>query len=307
MDLETMQWDPELCALLGVPIAMLPEIRSSSEVYFEAQCPSCVRGVKVSGVLGDQQSALVGQAGFHPGMAKNTYGTGLFMLLNTGEKQVKTANLITTVAYQFGPNSKPVYALEGSVAIGGALVQWLRDNLGIISNAAQCEQLASEVADNAGVYIVPAFSGLFAPYWRSDARGVISGLTRYADKRHICRAALEATAFQCRDVFQAMSLCSGVHLRELRVDGGMVVNNLLMQFQADVLECDVTRPRVTETTALGAIYAAGLAVGVWNSIQEVERDWPGTECKFNAGMDPKLLSAKLEGWKLAVEKSMNSV
>ncbi|KAH9249629.1 glycerol kinase [Batrachochytrium salamandrivorans] len=309
MDLATLGWDQQLCDLVGVPMAMLPTIQSSSQVYFEAKYPQCVRGVKVSGVLGDQQSALVGQCGFHPGMAKNTYGTGLFMLLNTGEELVRSDKLITTVAYQFGPKAKPVYALEGSVAIGGALVQWLRDNLGVISNTSEVEILAKQVDDTAGVCIVPAFSGLFAPHWRSDARGTITGLTRFADRRHICRAALEATALQTRDVFEAMSSTSGegVALTELRVDGGMVCNNLLMQIQADLLDCQVTRPVVTETTALGAVYAAGLAVGVWKDVEEIEGDWPGTECQFNPGMSQAKRLATFARWNKAVAKSMDSV
>ena len=305
MNLKTLQWDPELCEWLGIPIKMLPRVASSSEVYFSAEAPGCIKGCKIAGVLGDQQSALVGQGAFQRGMAKNTYGTGLFMLMNTGETPVVSkSGLVTTVAYQMGPGRPAVYALEGSVAIGGALVQWLRDNLGIISSSSEVDKLARGVDDNGGVYIVPAFSGLYAPYWRKDARGVIAGLTRFADKRHFARAALESTAYQTHDVFDAMIKDSGVALKELRVDGGMVVNELLMQFQADILDVQVARPKVTETTALGAAYAAGLAVGVWASLDEVAAEWPGVECVFKPHMEVEKRSKLLASWKKAIEKSL---
>ncbi|MGH3355676.1 MAG: glycerol kinase GlpK, partial [Nocardioidaceae bacterium] len=258
MDLETLAWDEEIAGEMGVPLAMLPDIRSSSEVYGECQ-PGILRGVPVAGILGDQQAATFGQVCYEVGTAKNTYGTGNFMLLNTGEEKVKSENgLLTTVCYKIG-DQKPVYALEGAIAITGALVQWLRDNLGMISNAPEIEQLAAGVEDNGGAYFVPAFSGLFAPYWRSDARGALVGLTRFVNKGHIARAVLEATAYQTREVLDAMNADSGVALKELKVDGGMVGNELLMQFQADVLDVAVVRPKVAETTALGSAYAAGLA------------------------------------------------
>jgi glycerol kinase len=274
MDLRTLDWDEGLCAAMGVPVGMLPRIASSSEILGHTRPDGPLAGsVKVAGDLGDQQAATVGQVCFEPGEAKNTYGTGCFMLLNTGEEIVQSDHgLLTTVAYRFGEEA-PVYALEGSIAITGALVQWLRDNLALIDTSPEIEHLANTVDDNGGVYFVPAFSGLFAPYWRSDARGAILGLTRYANRGHIARAALEATAYQTREVLDAMNADSGVELKSLRVDGGMVGNDLLMQFQADVLGVPVTRPMVPETTALGAAYAAGYAVDFWADKQAMRRNW----------------------------------
>ena len=274
MDLQTLDWDPEICDLMGIPREMLPEICSSSEVYGHTLVDGPFQGsIPVAGDLGDQQAATVGQTCFEPGEAKNTYGTGCFMILNTGEEIVQsTQGLLTTLCYQFG-KEKPVYALEGSIAITGALVQWLRDNLKMIDSAPEIENLAQTVEDNGGVYFVPAFSGLFAPYWRSDARGVIAGLTRYVNRGHIARAVLEATAFQTREVLDAMNADSGVPLKALKVDGGMVHNDLLMAFQADVLGVPVIRPEVAETTALGAAYAAGYAVGFWKSKGEMKQNW----------------------------------
>ncbi|MBI1854469.1 MAG: glycerol kinase GlpK, partial [Chloroflexi bacterium] len=267
MNLNTLDWDDEILKLLDIPRAILPEIKASSEIYGSAK--GALNGAQIAGDLGDQQAALFGQTCYSAGEAKNTYGTGCFMLLNTGEKPVPSkSGLLTTLAYKIG-NQKAVYALEGSIAITGALVQWLRDNLGLIRQSSDIEALAQTVEDNGGVYFVPAFSGLFAPYWRSEARGVIVGLTRYVNKGHIARAALEATAFQTREVLDAMEKDSGVKLSALKVDGGMVFNELLMQFQADVLNVPVIRPKVAETTALGAAYAAGLAVGFWRDYNEL--------------------------------------
>jgi glycerol kinase len=271
MNLATLEWDEEILRLFGIPRACLPEILSSSEVYGEAG--GTLAGVPIAGILGDQQAALVGQACFQPGEAKNTYGTGCFMLMNTGETPYpSTYGLLTTVGYRFG-TGRTVYALEGSIAIAGALVQWLRDNLGIIGSSAEVETLARSVPDNGGVTIVPAFSGLYAPHWNAGARGLIGGLTRFATKGHIARAALEATAFQTREVLDAMTKDTGIAVKELRTDGGMVVNELLMQFQADILDVPVVRPKVIETTALGAAYAAGLATGVWHGTDELVRNW----------------------------------
>jgi len=273
MDLRTLAWDPDIAAEMGVPLAMLPEIRSSSEVYGHGRQGGLLPGVPIAGVLGDQQAATFGQACFSPGDAKNTYGTGNFMLLNTGTSPVRsTHGLLTTPAYRLG-DAPAVYALEGSIAVTGSLVQWLRDNLGIISSADEVEALATSVEDNGGAHFVPAFSGLFAPHWRADARGALVGLTRYVTKAHIARAALEATAFQTREVLDAMNADSGVALTQLKVDGGMVGNETLMQFQADVLGVPVVRPKVAETTALGAAYAAGIAVGFWSGPQEVAANW----------------------------------
>jgi glycerol kinase len=274
MNLNTLEWDPEICGLMGVPRAMLPKICSSSEIYGQTLDSGPFKGaVRVAGDLGDQQAATVGQTCFEPGEAKNTYGTGCFMLLNTGEEIIQSKHgLLTTLCYQFG-EEKPVYALEGSIAITGALVQWLRDNLRMIDSAPEIEELANTVDDNGGIYFVPAFSGLFAPYWRTDARGAIVGLTRFVNRGHIARAVLEATAFQTREVLDAMNADSGVALKALKVDGGMVQNNLLMQFQADVLDVPVIRPKVAETTALGAAYAAGYAVGFWASKEEMKNNW----------------------------------
>nr|WP_308103803.1 glycerol kinase GlpK [Actinocorallia sp. API 0066] len=271
MDLKTLDWDPSTLEAFGIPPEVLPEIRSSSEVYGTAR--GVLEGVPVASALGDQQAALFGQCCFQPGDAKNTYGTGSFLLLNTGEEPVRSRHgLLTTVGYRIG-DTPAVYALEGSVAITGALVQWLRDNLGVISSAAEIEELAATVPDNGGCYFVPAFSGLFAPYWRADARGAIVGLTRYVHKGHLARAVLEATAWQTREIVDAMDADSGYTITELKTDGGMVVNDLLMQIQADVLGVPVVRPGVNETTALGAAYAAGLAVGVWTGQHELVAHW----------------------------------
>ena len=288
-----------------MPRALLPRIAPSSATYAAATVP-VLQGVPIAGILGDQQAALVGQACFEPGEAKNTYGTGCFMLMNTGAEPVpSTAGLVTTVAYQLG-DEPPCYALEGSIAIAGALVQWLRDNLGLIAKSSEVEALARTVADNGDVYIVPAFSGLFAPYWRETARGVIAGLTRYANRGHIARAALEAVAYQTRGVLEAMEKDSGIAIKELRVDGGMVVNELLMQFQADQLGVPVVRPKVTETTALGAAYAAGLAVGYWSTRDELVRNW-GIAQRWQpeaAGAERAKLYA---AWQKAVRRSFDWV
>ncbi|AXH94912.1 glycerol kinase [Ornithinimicrobium avium] len=301
MDLRTLSWSEEVAGAIGVPMSMLPQIRSSSEVYGE----SSKLGVPIAGVLGDQQAATFGQACFERGMSKNTYGTGNFLLLNTGGEIVASDHgLLTTVCYQLGEQD-PVYALEGSIAVTGSLVQWLRDNLGIIDDAAQVEELASRVEDNGGCYVVPAFSGLFAPYWRDDARGAIVGLTRYVTKEHLARAALEATAYQTREVAEAMEADSGVELAELRVDGGMVANDTLMQFQADMLGVDVVRPEVAETTALGAAYAAGIAVGFWSQ-QDVVDNW--REGRRWSPQMPEHERARLfRQWKKAVTRTFDWV
>jgi glycerol kinase len=305
MDLQTLDWDDELLAAIGVPRAMLPEIRSSSQVYGEAAIES-VRGVPVAGDLGDQQAALFGQTCFAVGEAKNTYGTGNFLLLNTGTEAVQsTHGLITTAAYRIG-DAPCVYALEGSIAITGALVQWLRDNLKMIEAAPEVEELAMTVENNGGVYFVPAFSGLFAPYWRSDARGVIAGLTRFVTAGHIARATLEATAYQSREVVEAMNADSGVDLESLKVDGGMVQNELLMQFQADLLDVDVIRPAVAETTALGAAYAAGLAVGFWAEQEDLRENWVEDK-RWTPSMDPEQREREYRHWKKAVTKSFDWV
>jgi len=275
MDLNTLDWDEGMLEAFDIPRSVLPAIASSSEVYAEAD--GVLAGVKVAGILGDQQAALVGQACFSPGEVKNTYGTGCFMLMHTGGEICRSkAGLITTVAYRFG-KAPPCYALEGSIAIAGALIQWLRDNLGLIRTAPEVETLAKTVEDNGDVYIVPAFSGLYAPYWRDDARGIVAGLTRYARAGHFARAALEAVAYQTCDVAHAMEADSGIRPSELKADGGMVANQLLMQFQADMLGAPVVRPEVAETTALGAAYAAGLAVGVWSGIEELAANWAATQ------------------------------
>jgi glycerol kinase len=302
MDLKKLAWDQDILHTLGIPISMLPEIRSSSEVYGNAR--GGLGGVPVSGDLGDQQAALFGQTCYAPGEAKNTYGTGCFMLMNTGETPVFSKNgLLTTLGYQLG--SKPaVYALEGSIAITGALVQWLRDNLGLIERSADVETLAASVEDNGGIYFVPAFSGLFAPYWRSDARGAIVGMTRYVNKGHIARSVLEATAFQTREVLDAMEKDSGVRLTALKVDGGMVFNELLMQFQADILNVPVIRPKVAETTALGAAYAAGLAVGFWNDFDELRLNW-GQDKQWKPGMPGEQRDLLYAGWKKAVTRTFD--
>lgn len=300
MNLETLDWDDDILRLLGIPRQMLPMIRSSSEVYASAH--GVLNGVPVASVLGDQQAALFGQTCFAPGEAKNTYGTGCFMLMNTGQRMVPSgAGLLTTVAYKLG-RERPVYALEGSIAVAGALVQWLRDNLGLIAQAADIETLARTVEDNDGVFFVPAFAGLFAPYWKSDARGVIVGLTGYANKGHIARAALEATAFQTREVIEAMNADSGIPLTALKVDGGMVRNELLMQFQADMLGVPVIRPTLTETTALGAAYAAGLAVGFWSGFDELRANW-GQDKVWTPTMPAPVREKYYHNWKRAVTRT----
>ncbi len=304
MNLETLDWDEEILDIMGVPRAMLPEIRPSSQVYGEAV--GALAGVPVAGDLGDQQAALFGQACYAPGEAKNTYGTGCFMLLNTGTKPVQSQNgLLTTLGYKIG-DQPAVYALEGSIAITGALVQWLRDNLGLIRTSAEVEDLAKTVEDNGGIYFVPAFSGLFAPYWRSDARGVIVGLTRYVNKGHIARAVLEATAYQTREVLEAMNADSGVPLTALKVDGGMVFNETLMQFQADILGVPVIRPKVAETTSLGAAYAAGLAVGFWDNFDELRANW-GVDRQWQPAMPAEKRAALYQGWKKAVTRTFDWV
>ncbi|WP_305092254.1 glycerol kinase GlpK [Prescottella sp. R16] len=306
MNIETLEWDPDICAAMGIPMSMLPEIRSSSEVYGELALPGISAGIPVAGILGDQQAATFGQACLSAGEAKNTYGTGNFLLLNTGTTPVHSEHgLLTTVCYRLG--EKPaVYALEGSVAVTGSLVQWLRDNLGIIRSAKDIEPLANTVDDNGGAYIVPAFSGLFAPRWRPDARGVIAGLTRFVNKGHLARAALEATAYQTREVIEAMRADSGVELSALKVDGGMVVNDTLMQFQSDILDVPVTRPVVNETTALGAAYAAGLAVGFWESEDDIRANWAEDKTwRPRMGADER---ARLyAGWNKAVERTYDWV
>jgi glycerol kinase len=303
MDLDTLQWVPELAADVGVPLDMLPEIRSSSEVYGTVQ-DGPLAGVPIAGILGDQQAATFGQACLAPGEAKNTYGTGNFLLLNTGAEKVVSSNgLITTVCYMLG-DAAPVYALEGSIAVTGSLVQWLRDNLGLIREAGDIEPLARTVDDSGGAYFVPAFSGLFAPYWRPDARGAIVGLTRYVNRGHLARAVLEATAFQTREVVDAMHADSGVALTSLKVDGGMVVNELLMQFQADVLNVPVVRPVVAETTALGAAYAAGLAIGFWSSPDEIRANWTADRT-WQPTMDATVRDARYSEWKKAVTRTFD--
>jgi glycerol kinase len=302
MDLQTLEWSPQVLAALGIPAALLPRIASSSEVYGRAIEP--LAGVPVAGDLGDQQAALFGQTCFAAGEAKNTYGTGCFMLVNTGPTAVPSASgLLTTLAYQLSGQS-PVYALEGSIAVAGALVRWLRDNLGLIARSDEIEPLARTVADNGGVYIVPAFSGLFAPYWRSEARGVIVGLTAFVNRGHIARAALEATAWQTREVLDAMNHDSGVDLRALKVDGGMVRDELLMQFQADVLGVPVVRPEVIETTALGAAYAAGLAVGVWQDLDDLRANWRADR-QWTPELDPAGRAAAYHWWQKAVGRTFD--
>ncbi len=308
MDLHTLDWDEEICQILGIPGSMLPTIRPSSATRpygFTREDGPFGESVPVTGDLGDQQAALVGQTCFSPGEAKNTYGTGCFLLLNTGTEIIPSAQgLLTTLGYQFG--DAPVYALEGSIAVTGALVQWLRDNLGFFTRAPQIEGLARQVEDAGGMVIVPAFSGLFAPYWRSDARGVMVGLTRYITKAHICRAALEATAYQTRDVIEAMEKDAGVPLSALKVDGGMVANELLMQFQADILGAPVVRPTVTETTALGAAYAAGLAVGFWAGPEALRQNW-----SIDRTFEPTMAETQREHlyriWKKAVTRTLDWV
>jgi glycerol kinase len=302
MDLATCLWDDEILEVLSIPKAMLPTIQASSKVYAKAK--GVLGGVPLAGILGDQQAALVGQTCFNPGQGKNTYGTGCFLLMNTGKKPVQSKHgLLTTVAYQLG--NEPVhYALEGSVAITGALVQWLRDNLGIIKNSPDIEKLAKEVDDNGGCYFVPAFSGLYAPYWKQDARGVLVGLTRYVNKSHIARAALEATAFQTWEVLEAMEKDAGISITSLRVDGGMVVNQFLMQFQSDILGEEVICPKIIETTALGAAYAAGLAVGYWENLDDLRKNWAiANTWKPNMSVDTR--TKMRSQWKKAVTKSFD--
>ncbi|HSN10706.1 MAG TPA: glycerol kinase GlpK [Propionibacteriaceae bacterium] len=305
MDLNTLSWDADIAADMTIPMSMLPEIRSSAEVYGKATIPS-LAGIPVAGDLGDQQAATFGQACFEPGMAKNTYGTGNFMILNTGTEIVPSKNgLLTTLCYKIG-DTPAIYALEGSIAITGALVQWLRDNLQMIGSATEIEELAGSVEDNGGAYFVPAFSGLFAPYWRNDARGALVGLTRYVNRGHIARAVLEATAFQTREVLDAMNADSGVPLTELKVDGGMTGNNLLMQFQADVLGVPVVRPVVAETTALGAAYAAGIATGFWNGEQDVIDNW-AEDKRWSPAANPNEIARMYRNWKKAVTKTFDWV
>ena len=306
MDLTTLAWDEKLLALFGIPAAMLPEIKSSSEVYGIAETRNLLREVPVAGILGDQQAATFGQAAFDKGESKNTYGTGNFLIVNTGEEIVHSTNgLITTVAYRLGDEA-PRYALEGSIAVTGSLVQWLRDNLGIISSAPEVEALAASVPDNGGVYFVPAFSGLFAPHWRADARGAILGLTRFATKAHIARAALEAVAFQTREVLDAVNADAGVDLTELKVDGGMVANEALMQFQSDILDLPVVRPVVAETTALGAAYAAGLAVGFWKDRDELRANWQEDK-RWEPDMPKAERERLMRNWSKAVSKTLDWV
>lgn len=304
MNLDTLDWDDEILELMDIPRSMLPAIRSSSEIYGNAT--GNLAGIPIAGDLGDQQAALFGQTCFSPGEAKNTYGTGCFMLLNTGEKAVPSKHgLLTTLAYRIG-NQPAVYALEGSIAIAGALVQWLRDNLRMFDYAKHVEDYASETPDAGGTYIVPAFSGLYAPYWKSDARGVFVGLTSYINRSHIARAALEATAYQTREVLDAMEQDSGVVLKSLKADGGMVYNDLLMQFQADILGVPVVRPTVAETTSLGAAYAAGLAVGFWDSVESLRANW-GIDREWQPKMDPARRQELYAGWKKAVTRTFDWV
>ncbi|WP_019819491.1 glycerol kinase GlpK [Saccharomonospora saliphila] len=306
MDLETLDWDDELLSFFDIPRLMLPRIRPSGNpaLYGVTRADGPFQGeVKLAGVLGDQQAATVGQLCFRPGEAKNTYGTGNFLLLNTGHELVRSEHgLLTTLAYQFG-DAKPVYALEGSIAVTGSAVQWLRDQLGIISGAAQSESLAAQVSDNGGVYFVPAFSGLFAPYWRSDARGALLGLSRYSTNAHVARATLEAICYQTRDVVEAMTADSGVELGVLRVDGGVTGNKLCMQLQADILGVPVSRPVVAETTALGAAYAAGLSVGFWNSTDELERNWQEDQ-RWEPGWTDEQRATGYAGWQKAVSRTV---
>ena len=302
MNLYSLSWDEDILNILNIPRSILPEIKPSSMVYGYTRV--VFDNIPVSGDLGDQQAALFGQTCFEPGEAKNTYGTGCFMLLNTGKKPINSkSGLLTTLGYQIEGND-PVYCLEGSIAVAGALVQWLRDNLGLINSSADVEILAKTVPDNGGVYFVPAFSGLFAPYWRSDARGVVAGLTAYANKGHIARSILEATAFQTREVLEAMEIDSGVSLKTLKVDGGMVKNELLMQFQADILNVPVVRPIIAETTALGAAYAAGLAVGFWKSTDELKLNWKKDK-EWLPAMNEEDRSYQYRHWKKAISKTFD--
>ena len=304
MDLKTLDWDEGIMDVMGIPRAMLPDIKASSEVYGEVSAGGALNGVSIAGILGDQQAATFGQTCFAPGEAKNTYGTGNFLLLNTGTEAVQSKNgLLTTVGYKIG-DEDAVYCLEGSIAITGALVQWLRDNLKMIKAAPEVEELAQTVEDNGGCYIVPAFSGLFAPYWKSNARGVFAGLTRYVNAGHIARATLEATAFQSREVVEAMNQDSGVALESLKVDGGMVGNDLLMQFQADLLGVPVIRPKVPETTSLGAAYAAGLATGFWGEVEDLRENWVEDK-RWEPKMDASVRDEYFKYWKRAVTRTFD--
>ena len=303
MNLQTLQWDGELEKIFSIPGNMLPQIRSSSEVYGTTQNILTAKNIPIAGIAGDQQSALFGQMCTQPGMVKNTYGTGCFMLMNTGEKAVASKNnLLTTVAWKI--NGKTEYALEGSVFIAGAVVQWLRDGLGIIRSSTDVEKLAGKVKDSDGVYLVPAFTGLGAPYWNQHARGTIVGITRGTTAAHIAKAALDSIAFQTADVLKAMEADSGIEIKELRVDGGATVNNILMQFQSDLLNTAVVRPRITETTALGAAYLAGLATGYWNSVDEIQQQWQ-IEKKFTSQMEEDKRESLMKGWKKAVHAAMS--
>jgi glycerol kinase len=306
INLHKLNWDEEQLKLFGIPKGVLPRIVSSSEVYGKVTTIPAVEGVPVAGILGDQQAALVGQTCFNTGEAKNTYGTGCFLLMNTGSEPVLSKyGLVTTVAFKLG--DKPAqYALEGSIAVTGALVQWMRDNLGMIEKSADIETLARTVKDNGGIYFVPAFSGLYAPYWKTTARGVIAGLTRYANKGHLARAILEATAYQTREVVEAMEMDSKVHLDEIRADGGMVDDDLLMQFQADILNRNVIRPLTIETTALGSAYAAGLAVGYYKDLDELRANW-GVACTWKPQMEDAVRERLYKDWKKAVTRSFDWV
>ncbi len=306
MDLDTLSWNSSIAADMTIPMSMLPTIKSSAEVYATGRAQGLLAGVPIAGDLGDQQAATFGQACFEPGMAKNTYGTGCFMIMNTGTEIVPSKNgLLTTVCYKIG-DSKPIYALEGSIAVTGSLIQWLRDNLKMFESAPEVEELAKTVTDNGGVYFVPAFSGLFAPYWRGDARGALVGLTRYVNRGHIARAALEATAFQTREVLDAMEADSGVKLAELKVDGGMTANETLMQFQADQVGVPVVRPVVPETTALGAAYAAGIAVGYWSGESDVVANW-AEDKRWEPAQDSTERDRLYRNWKKAVTKTFDWV
>ncbi|WP_309129423.1 glycerol kinase GlpK [Microbacterium sp.] len=306
MDLRTLEWRDDILDAFGVPRSMMPEIRSSSEVYGKAENSSLLRETPIAGILGDQQAATFGQAAFAAGESKNTYGTGCFLIVNTGTEFVQSKNgLLTTVGYKLG-DEPAHYALEGSIAVAGSLVQWLRDQLGLIDSAPEVEELARQVDDNGGVYIVPAFSGLFTPYWRPDARGAIVGLTRFANRAHIARAALEAVAFQTRDVLDAVNADAGVTLSELKVDGGMVANDALMQFQSDILGVPVVRPVVAETTALGAAYAAGLAVDFWSGLDELRSNWR-EDRRWEPALAHTERDRQLRLWRKAVTKSMDWV
>ena len=306
MDLKTLSWDESILDVFGVPKSMLPEIKSSSEVYGTVESSNLLREVPIAGILGDQQAATFGQVAFEVGEAKNTYGTGNFLIFPTGTEIVKSDNgLLTTMAYRLG-DGEPHYALEGSVAVTGSLIQWLRDNLGLISSAPEVEELAKTVDDNGGAYFVPAFSGLFAPYWRSEARGALVGLTRFVNKGHIARAALEATAFQSKEVLDAVNADTGEPLKEMKVDGGMVANDLLMQFQADILGVPVVRPVVAETTALGAAYAAGLAVGFWKDFDDLRKNWQEDK-RWEPSMDEDERQRQYRLWKKAVTKTFDWV